>query len=472
MPSLRTFLAILGLTLGLLAPAEALTPGQKVVLFSGYAPAVYTDFTAINSTLPSSLYTYSGPSLRTITDATGMVTYAANQLQLDNTLQSAWDTNSGTTTQSSNNSIAPNGTNTMCLVTESTGTSNHSLYSMSIPTLVAGKKYIAFIYIKPGTRRYLAFGLGPNTSQFGIVIDTSTTTPTIVGSGANGSAGYITSGISNTAINGSYLAWVIGTAGSTVGYVVSQGSPSSTFQPSAPSDGSKTWSMWLASVSAITYETSLSQRPAGDQTITTSAAYYGPAFDIGALGVGAPASGLRDEAAATNLYLNSGVPATQTITVANATQYTGSILGTGTQAFTGAFTATLTGAANTLRQATQTSATTSLVATDTSLTSTAYPQVEAGSFATSRIITSASSASRSADTIGVTGLLASLAVTSPIIVERQSIATGAISRTLYAKNTFAFANGYWYRKLGAWPANTPTAYLNQIVAMQRPIINN
>ena len=179
---------------------------------------------------------------------------------------------------------------------------------------------------------------------------------------------------------------------------------------------------------------------------------------------------MRDEAAATNLYLNSKAPATQTITVVDGTTYTGSILGTGTQAFTGAFTATLIGTANTLTQTTQAAATvTSLVATDTSLTATAYPQVEVGSFATSRIITGTSSVTRAADTIGVTGLLAALVVTNPIIVERQSIATGVISRTLYAKNTFAFANGYWYRKLAAYPTTTPTTVLNQIAAMQRPM---
>ena len=223
-----------------------------------------------------------------------------------------------------------------------------------------------------------------------------------------------------------------------------------------------------ATLSAVTYETS--PRP-GDQVVTTSAAYYGPAFDINAPGVGAAANGLRVEAAATNLYLNSGAPATQTITVANTTAYTGSILGTGTQAFTGAFTATLIGSAGALTQTTQTTAATSLVATDTSLTSTAYPQVETGAFATSRIITRASSMTRAADSVSLAGLLATLKTTNPIIVERQSEATGAISRTLYTKNTFpaTFPTGYWYSKLGAYPVNTPTPYLNQIVAFQRPM---
>ena len=228
--------------------------------------------------------------------------------------------------------------------------------------------------------------------------------------------------------------------------------------------GDGTGSVYIAGANsqAVTYQTT----PA-NYIKTTSAAYYGPAFDINAPSAGAPASGLRDEATATNLYLNSGAPATQTITVANTTQYAGSILGTGTQAFTGAFTATLTGSANALTQTTRTSTTTSLVATDTSLTATAYPQVEAGAFATSRVITGASSVTRAADTLGTTGVLASLATTNPIIVERQSEATGAITRTLYTKNTFAFANGYWYRKLAAYPANTPTTYLNSIVAFNR-----
>jgi hypothetical protein len=94
---------------------------------------------------------------------------------------------------------------------------------------------------------------------------------------------------------------------------------------------------------------------------------------------------------------------------------------------------------------------------------TDFNTVKASS-SSSGINTGASSVTRAADVVTLAGLLAALKVTNPIIVERQSEATNAISRTFYAKNTFAFATGYWYRQLVACPATEPTAALNAIVA--------
>jgi hypothetical protein len=191
---------------------------------------------------------------------------------------------------------------------------------------------------------------------------------------------------------------------------------------------------------------------------TGGLALFGPAFDH-VLGTSV-LLGYRHEAGATNLYVNSGAPATQTITVVDGTTYTGSIRDTGTLAFTGAFTASLSGVANTVIQSANVAATTtSLVATDTGLASTSYPQVEVGLFATSPIITGAASVTRAPDFVALTGVLATFAPTNPVVVEVQSEITGLISRMLYAKN-FAFQPYYWYRKLWVFPVNTPQQVLN------------
>jgi len=410
---LRKVLALIaacGLALTLVSQAPA---ANKMMFAGGYAPAVYTDFTAINSTLPPSLYGYSGPSLRTITDATGAITYAPNNLlTYSNTITNgAWTKVSITVTVGVADPFG--GTNASTIT--STGALGYIYQSK--PNTNSG---LNAIWIKRRTGTAVVSLSTPGNVDITQPVTSSWTQ-------------FYTSGAPFGVQ--SYLVIKLNSVGDAV-------------------------DIYGATISVVTYETS--PRP-GDQVITTSAAYYGPAFDINAPSASVPASGLRDEATATNLYLNSGAPATQTMTVVDGTTYTGSILGTGTQAFTGAFTATLIGAAGTLTQTTQAAATvTSLVATDTGLTSTAFPQVEVGSFATSRIITGVSAVSRAADVIGITGFLASLATTNPIIVERQSIATGAISRTLYTKNTFAFATGYWYRKLIVCPASDPTARLTAI----------
>ena len=76
------------------------------------------------------------------------------------------------------------------------------------------------------------------------------------------------------------------------------------------------------SFSAVTYETA---PRAVDQVVTTSTPYYGPRFDY----TGGSLAGLLEEPARTNLFLNSGSPATQTIPVANASPYCVGFYGTG-----------------------------------------------------------------------------------------------------------------------------------------------
>ena len=403
--------AVLGLGMG---EGEAVTPGQKAALFGGGYQAAYL-CNYLNGAFCGG-ESYSTTSLRTVVDQTGVVTYAPNNLYIWTNDQTTpfWTGTYNTNTTSTTTTVTFNG-------------SNSFRYGGALFNLQVGVSYIESVLLSSGTKT-------------GIII---------LREGLNGTPLTV---VSLTPTPTRYFLKFVATSNNS--------QPGLDNRPGIGADGlsgSVNVSGW--SLSAVTNE--MSPRPS-DQVVTTSAVYYGPAFDH-VLGTGAPL-GYRNEAAATNLYLNSGAPATQTITVANATQYTGSIRQTGTQAFTGAFTATLTGAANTVVQTTQTSATTSLVATDTGLAATSYPQVEVGAFATSPIIAGASATARAADSITLVGLLAALKVTNPIIVERQSEATGTISRTLYAKNTFAFATGYWYRQLVACPANEPTAALNAIVA--------
>ena len=155
-----------------------------------------------------------------------------------------------------------------------------------------------------------------------------------------------------------------------------------------------------------------------------TAAINAPRFPYAYNGSAWVPQGFLVEAGATNLYLNSQAPAPQTITVANATQYTISFYGTGSIAYSGAATGTLSGTgANVLSSVTITSATTSLVMA-APVGSVTNVQVETGAAATSRIITGASTASRSPDVAQATGkLLATMsAANASIMVETQNVA--------------------------------------------------
>lgn len=105
--------------------------------------------------------------------------------------------------------------------------------------------------------------------------------------------------------------------------------------------------------------------------------------------------GLLVEEARTNLFLNSNAPATQSITVVNGTVYTVSLHGTGSAALSGAGAGTATNGSPVTFTASSTSLTVTITGSPT------YVQVEAGSFATSPIITAGSPITREADSMSL-----------------------------------------------------------------------
>ena len=154
-------------------------PAHIPLLFGGkIRPAVFTDFSG--GVLSPSNYTYSGASLKTVTDATGAITYAPNNLLL----------------------------NSATLSTQNVTTNGYSSYLI-------------------------------NFTGAGSITLSGTATGTVTGG-----AGYL----KITPTGGALTLTVSG-------------------------------SVTNAVMAAVTYETA--PRP-GDQVITTSAAYYGPAFDYAA----------------------------------------------------------------------------------------------------------------------------------------------------------------------------------------------
>ena len=197
---------------------------------------------------------------------------------------------------------------------------------------------------------------------------------------------------------------------------------------------------------------------------TSGSAYYGPVANDHLAASPFTALGLRTEPQRVNLFLNNTVPATQTVTVANATQYTVSFYGTGTEVLTGACTTTMTGAAGVRTSYTCTTATTSLVMTATSLGATAYPQVETGPFATSPILTYATAVTVPADNWSFTGAaLAQLkSGAACLVVEAQSEGTSTNFATVAEINDGTYNNRVQFGN----PANN-SAYnsLNYVVAL-------
>jgi hypothetical protein len=172
--------------------------------------------------------------------------------------------------------------------------------------------------------------------------------------------------------------------------------------------------------------------------------------------------GYLNEPAATNIYLNSQAPATQTITV-TAQAYTLSFYGTGAIALTGTYTGTLTGtgAAN-LVQLTFTPTAGSLITTLTGTVTNV--QLEAGSFATSRIITAGSAVTRNADNLSAPlSLYPWMKGNAGTIVVRVT-PTGFIGLARIFEINDGTANNYIYASSNTTQQTPETVYFNYAVS--------
>ena len=337
----RLALALIGVIVATFALAQ--TPSENILrMNAGIHPTYYCNYT--NGSFCGG-ESYSGPSLRTITDATGAITSAPNELLLNNATLSTQD-----------------------------------------------------VTVSPAWNYMLSFyGTGSVTLS-------GSATGALSGTGAN---------------NQVYLKINAPTAG-TLTLTVS---------------GSVTSAM----LSALTYE---SAPRASDFRLVTSAAYYGPAFDYDP--VSYAGLGLRVEESRTNLFLNSGSPATQTITVASGSAYSISFYGTGVLTLSGALTKVMTGGAYPTRTTyTGTTSTTSLVVTVTTLGTMSYPQVELGGFATSATPTAASSVTRAADMVSLQGAARATAqgTRASIIVATSGILGGTNPTVIGSPSSWLMYNG-------------------------------
>ena len=290
MLALRRLLVVLCVVLS--GVAYALTPGERVVLFSAIKPVWTANFLSpalvASQILPAGLtYTKSGSIPATQYDSTGKLTYGPNNLILysSNFSNAAWVTNSATVAGSGPTTPAGN---TSYSIT-ATATSFAYIYQNLSGVPISGNKYLVSRVVKAGTASIVTLGL---QSQADVYFDLTNLTTNIVGSGAaNATVTDIGNGWRRIS-----AVWTYGGASPARVYM----SMASTLS----NQGGLTvgWYYYTAEAtySAVTYETTPRTQ---DQVITTSAAYYGPRFDYDPSTL-AP-RGLLVEEARTNVALYS-----------------------------------------------------------------------------------------------------------------------------------------------------------------------
>jgi len=489
---------------------------RRLLLLSGVRPSYVADLTL--GYLPAGI-SFSRAGNAMLTDASGKLTYAPNNLltHSNDLTNAAWN-NAGYTV-SPNSVVAPDGTTTASLVTRLASGSQY--VQQGVQNIQAGVNTIVAAWAKAGTSGSLAFtGNGSlGTTTFNLNTGVSVT----------GSGGWVSSGTVNAG-GGWWLCYAVANVSSSqIAY----------FNPTNAGGTGATNSVWHFSVSAVTYETTA--RP-GDQVVTGAAAYYGPRFDHSVAGLPA---GLLVEASATNLEyysdtfsnlawiknfsaLSTGSTALDGSASARVTMNAGSnqyplygtgfnkvsgntysqsiyvkyvntqwlwfrgdltvgaqddwasfdvLNGVGGNALAGVSSFTITGAGggwyriDLIGTATTSSSGNLVVRAGTGPTptnsATTYAgteafdifgaQVEVGSLPTSYVPTAAGSVTRAPDVLSLTGAAAAAAAIGPAVVERQNYATGVISRIAYAKGAFAWSPGYRVRKFAIYPPNTNTA---------------
>lgn len=215
------------------------------------------------------LITFSRGSLGTVTDSTGRVTYAPNNLfryseQLDN---AAWTLNAATII--ANTTTAPDGNLTADTLLATAGTGTIPRFSdVSLTLLGYGTNYIASVYVKPNTYNFVQIYINNQGTEW--------CNFTLTGAGTAVSNGSSVANIQALA-NGWYRISMQYTAG-----VSNDRRPFFMLAASGTATRAQTWNpagyesvyFWGAQLEAVTYQTTPRTYIA-----TTTAAYYGPRFD-------------------------------------------------------------------------------------------------------------------------------------------------------------------------------------------------
>lgn len=234
---------------------------RAAALLGGVSPIVYTDFTQLGGALPSAIYSYTGASLRTMFDATGKLTYAPNNLIVNGTNLSAsgWNVSSVSVTTGVSDPVGGTNANTL------TATANSAyIYRNGSTTYSNG---VVSVWMRRRT--------GSGTISLNTPNNASSVTKTLTSSWQQ----FSVSGAPNA--SGMIIFVInIGTSGDAI-------------------------DVYMPVLTAVTYETS---PRTNDQVVTTSAAFYGPAFDYN-FSTLAPL-GLRIEESRTNIALYNRTLAT------------------------------------------------------------------------------------------------------------------------------------------------------------------
>jgi len=238
------------------AVSQGVTNWNELGTFTaGNSPSLSLDFTTGSL---DSLITFSRPSLATMYDSTGKLTYAPNNLlTYSNTFNNAaWTNASNAFTLTTGVSDPFGGTNATTL----TATASSSTFYQSYSTTV-GVTFINSIYIRRRTGTGTIYFRYPNNTNRDVTSEVSSTWTRISSSIA-------------TAGTLSYFVIVLATSGDAVDIAFGQ-------------------------AEAVTYQTTPSTYVA-----TTASAYYGPRFDYDPSTLAA--RGLLTEEARSNLFLQSG----------------------------------------------------------------------------------------------------------------------------------------------------------------------
>lgn len=253
----KRIILALAASVSLAAPAAAVTPVQRAILLvTGVKPTI--SVITAGGTAFDSRVAYTGASLSMDVDATGKLTYKPNNLFLQsNTFTNAAWTQQGTMALTANAGTDPFGGNTATRLV--------------------------------GSGAWALTQAGPTTNNL------------LIGYWVKSNNG-LTQKV--RLVNGSVLSsdLTVTTSWQQLPFAVAgNGSGTSGLFRDVAGDAADIL-IYNATLATVTYETTFAQRPAGDQTITTASAYYGPRFGYDQNGV---ALGYDSEEARTNLVTQS-----------------------------------------------------------------------------------------------------------------------------------------------------------------------